>query len=92
MRAVTVGTPGASGGRKIACDLIVTSGFAMPSTNLLVQTGAVVGFDEQAQAYLPVELPPSVHAAGAVAGARTTDDAVIQGRLAGLEGAAAVGP
>jgi sarcosine oxidase, subunit alpha len=91
VRAATVGAPGASGGRKIACDLILTSGFAMPSTNLLAQTGAVVGFDEHAQAYLPVELPPNVHAAGAVAGARTTEDAVVQGRLAGLEAAAAVG-
>ena len=40
----------------------------MPSTNLLAMTGAELAFDEAAQAYLPVELPPNVHAAGAVAG------------------------
>ena len=91
VKAVTLGPVGASGGRKIACDLIVSSGFAMPSTNLLAQIGAVLAFDEQAQAYLPVELPPNVHAAGAVAGARSTEQAVTQGRLAGLEAAAAVG-
>ena len=91
VRAATIGPPGASGGKKIACDLIVPSGFSMPSTNLLAQTGAVLGFDHQAQAYLPLELPANIHAAGAVAGARTGEEAVIQGRLAGLEAAAAVG-
>ncbi|MEO8424481.1 MAG: glycine cleavage T C-terminal barrel domain-containing protein, partial [Actinomycetota bacterium] len=88
---VTVGPPGARTGRKIACDLVVSSGFVMPSTNLLAMTGAELAFDDSAQAYLPVELPPNVHAAGAVAGARSVDAAVTQGRLAGLEAAAAVG-
>ena len=63
----------------------------MPSTNLLAMTGAELAFDDAAQAYLPVELPSNVHAAGAVAGARSVDAAVTQGRLAGLEAAAAVG-
>ena len=88
---VTVGSPGARTGTKIACDLVVSSGFAMPSTNLLAMTGAELAFDDAAQAYLPVELPSNVHAAGAVAGARSVDAAVTQGRLAGLEAAAAVG-
>jgi sarcosine oxidase, subunit alpha len=91
VRAVTVGVPGSTTGRKIPCDLVVSAGFAMPSTNLLAMTGAELAFDQIAQAYLPVELPANVHAAGAVAGARSTDQAVTQGRLAGLEAAAAVG-
>ncbi len=91
VRAVEVGPPGASGGRKIPCDLVVLAGFAVPSTNLLSMTGAKVEFDDHAQAFLPVDLPPTVHAAGAVAGSRTTDGAITQGRLAGLEAAAAVG-
>ena len=88
---VTVGPVGARTGRKIACDLVVSSGFAMPSTNLLAMTGAELAFDDAAQAYLPVELPTNVHAAGAVAGARSGDAAVVQGRLAGMEAAVAVG-
>lgn len=91
VKAVTVGVAGATGGRRIACDLVVPAGFAMPSTNLLAMTGATLAFDEGAQSYLPVELPSNVHAAGAVSGARGTEAAVLQGRLAGLEAAAAVG-
>ena len=91
VKGVTVGAPGARTGRKIPCDLVVSSGFAMPSTNLLAMTGVELVFDDVAQAYLPKELPQNVHAAGAVAGARSVDAAVTQGRLAGLEAAAAVG-
>jgi sarcosine oxidase subunit alpha len=54
-------------------------------------TGAEVAFDEDAQAFLPVSLPPNVHAAGAVAGARTLGAAIAQGRLAGLESGLALG-
>ena len=91
VEGVTVGPPGARAGHKISCDLVVSSGFAMPSTNLLAMTGVELAFDDAAQAFLPVELPSNVHAAGAVAGARSADAAVTQGRLAGLEAAAAVG-
>jgi sarcosine oxidase, subunit alpha len=88
---VTVGPVGGRTGRKIACDLVVSSGFAMPSTNLLAMTGTELAFDDAAQAYLPMELPLNVHAAGAVAGARSGDAAIVQGRLAGMEAAVAVG-
>jgi sarcosine oxidase subunit alpha len=91
VNGVTVGPVGARTGRKIPCDLVVSSGFAVASTNLLAMTGVELAFDDVAQAYLPVELPPNVHAAGSVAGARSVDAAVTQGRLAGLEAAAAVG-
>jgi sarcosine oxidase, subunit alpha len=91
VRGVTVGTPGAASGRKLSCDLVVVAGFSVPSTNLLSMTGASVAFDDEASAFLPVELPPAVHAVGAVAGALSTEAAVAQGRLAGLEAAAALG-
>ncbi len=91
VKAVTIGPPEAASGRKIACDLVVPAGFTMPSTNLLAMTGATVGFSEAAQAYLPTDLPANVHAVGAVAGARSSDAATLQGRIAGLEAAAAVG-
>jgi sarcosine oxidase, subunit alpha len=89
--AVTLGPPGATTGREVACDLVVLAGFSTPTTHLLNMAGAEAAFDEDAQAFLPVALPPSVHAAGAVTGARTSAQAVAQGRLAGLEAAAAVG-
>ena len=91
VREVVVGTPGDEGGRTIPCDLVVLAGFQAPSTNLLAMTGAELAFDETAQAFLPVELPPNVHAAGAVAGARSLEGAVAQGRLAGLEAGMALG-
>ena len=91
VREVVVGEPGSHGGRSIPCDLVALAGFAAPSTNLLAMTGAELTFDERAQAFLPIELPPNVHAAGAVAGARSTAAAIAQGRLAGLEAAGATG-
>ena len=91
VREVVVGAPGDDGGRTIPCDLVVLAGFQAPSTNLLAMTGAELAFDEAAQAFLPTHLPPNVHAAGAVAGARSLEGAIAQGRLAGLEAGMALG-
>ena len=88
---VEVGAPGASERSRYACDLLVLAGFTAPSTNLLAMTGAEVAFDDARQAWLPRALPDHVHAVGAVAGASTDEVAVAQGRLAGLEIAAAIG-
>ncbi len=89
--SVTVGPPGASSGETIPCDLVVLAGFSSPSTNLLSMTGAVVEFDDRMQAFLPVHLPPNVHAVGGVAAAGSLEVAIAQGRLAGLGSAAATG-
>ena len=88
---VTVGPPGSSSGQKVRCDLVVIASAQTPSTNLLAQAGARLAFDHEGQAFLPVEMPERTHAVGAVAGARTPAAAVAQGRLAGLEVAAALG-
>jgi sarcosine oxidase, subunit alpha len=88
---VTVGPPGSTSGRKVSCDLLVIACVQVPSTNLLAQAGARLAFDETMQAFLPVEMPERAHAVGAVAGTRTPEGAVAQGRLAGLETAAALG-
>jgi sarcosine oxidase, subunit alpha len=88
---VTVGPPGSTSGRKVSCDLLVIACVQVPSTNLLAQAGARLAFDETMQAFLPVEMPERAHAVGAVAGTRTPVGAVAQGRLAGLETAAALG-
>ena len=86
-----VGPVGATQGRAFSCDLLVLAGFSSPSTNLLAMVGAQIGFDEAAQAFLPTELPPNVHAVGSVAGAGATEIAIAQGRIAGIEAAVALG-
>jgi sarcosine oxidase subunit alpha len=88
---VTVGAPDDQAGMRLPCDLVVLAGFQAPSTNLLAMTGSRLAFDEPTQAFLPEELPPNVHAVGAVAGARSTDAAITQGRIAGLEIASSLG-
>ena len=89
--AVSVGTPGATSGQKVSCDLVVNACVQTPSTNLLAQAGARLVFDETAQAFLPDEMPDRAWAVGAVAGARSPEASVAQGRLAGLEAAAGSG-
>ncbi|MBI2238297.1 MAG: (2Fe-2S)-binding protein, partial [Actinobacteria bacterium] len=91
VRAAVVGPLDGPGEQRLECDLLVLSGIVAPSTNLLAQAGGGVEFDEGAQAFLPVELPGWLHAAGAAAGARALDAVLAQGRLAGLEAAAAAG-
>lgn len=88
---VTVGPPGATSGQKVSCDLVVIACVDAPSTNLLAQAGAMLAFDGTSQAFLPARLPEGIAAAGAVAGARSPAVAIAQGRLAGLEAAAALG-
>ena len=88
---VTVGPPGSTSGQKVRCDLVVIAAAEVPSTNLLAQAGARLVFDDARQAFLPVQMPDRTHAVGAVAGARTPEATVAQGRLAGLEAATALG-
>jgi sarcosine oxidase, subunit alpha len=89
--AVTVGPPDAKSGQKISCDLVTIAGPPAPSTSLLAQAGARLELDDVTHTFLPVEMPERTHAAGAVAGARSTEAAIAQGRLAGWEAAAALG-
>ena len=89
--AVSVGTVGAASGQRVSCDLVVNACVQTPSTNLLAQAGARLAFDEALQAFLPDEMPPRTWAVGAVAGARSPEASVAQGRLAGLEAAAGSG-
>ena len=89
--AVSVGPRGATSGQKVSCDLVVNACVQTPSTNLLAQAGARLAFDEALQAFLPDEMPARAWAVGAVAGARSPEASVAQGRLAGLEAAAGSG-
>jgi sarcosine oxidase subunit alpha len=88
---VSVGPPGATSGQKVSCDLVVIACVQAPSTNLLAQAGARLAFNETLQSFLPVEMPERTHAVGAVAGTRSTEAAIAQGRLAGFEAASALG-
>jgi sarcosine oxidase subunit alpha len=89
--AVSVGPPGATSGQRVSCDLVANACVQTPSTNLLAQAGARLAFDEMRQAFLPAELPERTWAVGAVAGTRSPEASVAQGRLAGLEAAASSG-
>src|SRR5438046_1207740 len=72
-------------------DLLVVGGVRAPALGLLAQAGVEFTFDEDAGAFLPVRAPDDVRAAGAVAGARSLDAVLAQGRLAGLEAAVEAG-
>jgi sarcosine oxidase, subunit alpha len=89
--SVTVGPPGSRTGQKVSCDVVAIACVQAPSTSLLAQAGARLEFDAAIQSFLPIEMPRRTHAVGAVAGARSTDAAIVQGRLAGLEAASMLG-
>jgi sarcosine oxidase subunit alpha len=89
--SVSVGPPGATSGQKISCDLVVNACVQTPSTNLLAQAGARLAFDDALQAFLPTEMPERTWAVGAVAGARSPEASIAQGRIAGFEAAASSG-
>lgn len=76
---------------RVECDLLAVSAGAAPATSLLLQSGARVRFDQTAGRFVADALPPSVHAAGAVAGHESADAAELSGTLAGAEAAAALG-
>ena len=89
---VTVGPPGSTSGQKVACDLLVIACVQMPSTNLLgAGGGAARASTRRCRRSCPSSMPERTHAVGAVAGAGRREAAVAQGRLAGLEIAAALG-
>ena len=87
-----MGPPGSTSGQKVACDLVVNACVQMPSTNLLAQAGARLAFDEAVQAFLPVgDAGTDARGRAPWRGRGRPEAAVAQGRLAGLEVAAALG-
>jgi sarcosine oxidase subunit alpha len=91
VRAVEVGPPGGRGDRTIPCDLLVIAGVNAPSAHLLAMAGTELRFDEPRQIFVPTDLPPHVGAAGRVTGTLDLEAEIAQGRIAGLEAAAALG-
>ncbi|MBA2474581.1 MAG: (2Fe-2S)-binding protein [Actinobacteria bacterium] len=55
-------------GEGLDCDLLVMSGGRQPAYSLLAQAGARIEYDAGRGVFVPIELPASVEAVGAVAG------------------------
>ena len=72
----------------LQCDCIAMAGGWQPAVHLFTQARGRLRYDKSLGAFVPDETPPHVHVAGMVAGALSLDDALEQGRVAGL---AAVG-
>jgi sarcosine oxidase, subunit alpha len=78
-------------GETYACDLVAVSGGAAPALSLLLQAGGRAAYDARAATFAVAELPPGVHAAGALRGHSGADAAELSGAVAGAEAAAALG-
>ena len=72
----------------LQCDCIAMAGGWQPAVHLFTQARGRLRYDTSLGAFVPDETPPHVHVAGMLAGALSLDDALEQGREAGL---AAVG-
>ncbi len=66
------------------CDLLVTSAGETPLSQLLQVAGAKMAYDSHSARFLPVELPPCIHAAGRVMALDDIAAIEAQGRLAAL--------
>ncbi len=80
-----IGVEGASVQRTFECDLIAVSGGFAPATSLLLQAGARTTYDPARGHFALSELPPSVFAAGEVAGHDDPDAVSRSGERAGLK-------
>lgn len=83
---VAVGAPSS-----FACDLIAVSGGAAPAMSLLLQAGGRAAYDETRAAFAVTDLPPGLHAAGALLGHASAEAAEASGAVAGAEVAVALG-
>ena len=72
----------------LQCDSIAMAGGWQPAVHLFTQARGRLRYDTSLGAFVPDEIPPHLHVAGMVAGVLSLDDALEQGRVAGL---AAVG-
>lgn len=77
--------------QNIACDLIVLSTGFEPANSLLLQAGSEASFDERLGESALTKLVPSIYAAGEVTAIHDLQINILQGRLAGLQAAAALG-
>ena len=76
---------------QVACDVICLSTGFDTSPSLLAQAGGKLRYDATAHEFVPAELPPTVFAAGDVAGVHGLEALLVSGELAGLEAARSLG-
>jgi len=74
---------------RMVCDLVAVAGQVVPASGLLSQAGARMRYDEELMAFVPVELPEGIHAAGSVLGESEPGRSLLMGRLTGLAAAEA---
>jgi len=72
------------------CDLLVLSTGLEPANSLLIQAGCEAVFGESLGETVPVKIPPHIYAAGDVTGVHDLPISMLQGRVAGLQAAAAL--
>lgn len=72
------------------CDLLVLSPGLEPANSLLLQAGCEAVFGESLGETVPVRMPPHIYAAGDVTGVHDLTISMLQGRVVGLQAAAAL--
>jgi sarcosine oxidase subunit alpha len=85
VRWVEVGPPGGPPVRRLPCDLVVVAGAEVGAAGLLAQAGVTLSFDPASGSLLPQALPSGMAIAGRVAGRRTIEASLEEGRLAALD-------
>ena len=69
---------------KFDCDLLIASAGETPLSQILQVAGAKTAYDPHSAKFLPVELPPGIHAAGRLTGLEDIAAIEAQGKLAAL--------
>ncbi len=77
--------------RQLDCDAVLMSVGWAAASQLALQAGAVMRFDEALQQYAPTELPPGIFAAGRLNGIYDLEPRLADGRRAGAQAAVHAG-
>jgi len=87
LEAVTLRRLDGKGENCLACDLLIASAGQAPASGPLSLALAKLAYDQHTGFFLPVELPPRLHAAGRLLGYADPAAVEASGRLAGLAAA-----
>jgi sarcosine oxidase subunit alpha len=82
LQSISVGS-GPFADMRLECDALLMNGGWAPASQLLLQAGGKVEFDEAAQMHLPVELPEGFFVAGRVSGVFDVEAGIAAGIRAG---------
>ena len=86
-RVSAVDVDGAIGSQRLACDLVCMAGGWSPNVHLAAQRGERPVYRDDVGAFVAGDLPPGVHAAGALTGSLDSAAAVAEGWRAGCQAA-----